>query len=178
MYTNSDFKNLVEQGKTPWEAVSVLTDKELEAMFLWVTAILYQFKECMSLPTQILNIKMIQWIGPVLNHMKSIDRTWGGGAIQFSLSLHYGILPGYMGGSDELSSTYLQQAIEIGPDWLLGKWGRAKYFHVMQKNKTGFIEDLQWVIAQDPDLMKDEYAWKIYFQDDARRSLDEIDSYF
>jgi len=82
MYTNPDFKTLADDGQTPWEASTVLTVKEMDAMFFWVTAILYRFKECMSLPNQILNIKMIQWIGPVLEQMKAL--ILNGVVVQFS----------------------------------------------------------------------------------------------
>lgn len=178
MYTNPSFKRMVDQGAKPWEAADVLTEREMEAMFFWITGVLYKFKECMILPTQILNIEMIQWIGPFLKQMEELDETWGGGGIQFSLSLYYALLPERMGGSDELSKEYLNKSVEIGPQWLLNRWGRAKYFYVQRDNSEGFRQDMEWILNQDIHEAGGDYAWKIYIQRDAREMLDNMNRYF
>jgi hypothetical protein len=55
MYTNPDFRQRVDQGQTPWDACEALTRNEIDAMFYWVTAVLYYFKEGMNLPEKIVN---------------------------------------------------------------------------------------------------------------------------
>jgi hypothetical protein len=178
MYTNAEFKKSVDLGQKPWEASQVLTQREVDVMFYWVTAVLYYFKEGMSLPEKVANVKWIRWCGDFLLRIESIDPTWGGGGVQFSLALYYGILPQSMGGDSKKSEAYLGQSIEIGPDWLLNRWGRAKYFSVRDKNRSRFEADLRWVVDQDIHKAGGDYAWKVYFQRDAEKMLSDIDRYF
>jgi hypothetical protein len=178
MYTNSDFKQRVDQGQKPWDASQVLTQREVDVMFYWVTAVLYHFKEGMSLPEKIANVKWIRWCGEFLLRIEAIDPTWGGGGVQFSLALYYGILPQSMGGDVKKSEAYLGQSLEVGPDWLLNRWGRAKYFSVRDKNRSRFEADLRWVVDQDIHKAGGDYAWKVYFQRDAEKMLADIDQYF
>ena len=178
MYTNPEFKVLVDAGVKPWEAADVLTEREIPAMFYWVTAVLYHFKEGMTLPEKVANAKWIEWCGIFLHRIETIDPNWGGGGIQFSLALYYGILPKSMGGDRPRSDAYLTSAIEIGPDWLINRWGRAKYFHVRDRNRLEFEKDLQWVIAQDIERAGGIYPWKVYFQRDSKEMLVAIDQYF
>jgi len=178
MYTNSEFRHRVDLGQKPWEASQALTQREVDAMFYWVTAVLYYFKEGMSLPEKIANVKWIQWSGDFLLRIESLDPTWGGGGVQFSLALYYGILPQSMGGDSKKSEAYLDQSFEIGPDWLLNRWGRAKYFAVRDKNRSRFEADLRWVVDQDIHKAGGDYAWKVYFRRDAEKMLSDIDQYF
>lgn len=178
MYTNSEFKKRVDLGQKPWEACEVLTQREVDAMFYWVTAVLYYFKEGMSMPEKIANVKWIRWCGDFLLRIEAIDPTWGGGGVQFSLALYYGILPQSMGGDSVKSEAYLGQSLEIGPDWLLNRWGRAKYFSVRDKNRSRFEKDLRWVVDQDIHKAGGDYAWKVYFQRDAEKMLSDVDQYF
>ena len=57
MYTNSEFRTMINEGKKPWEAIDSLTATEAEAMFFWVTALQYEFKEGMTLAQKIVNIE-------------------------------------------------------------------------------------------------------------------------
>ena len=40
------------------------------------------------------------------------------------------------------------------------------------------IDDLEWVVAQDLETAGGVYAWKVYFQRDARQLLTNVDRYF
>ena len=178
MYTNAEFKARMDEGDKPWEACEVLTQREVPPMFYWVTAVLYRFKEGMSLPEKVVNAKWIGWCGVFLKRIEAIDPNWGGGGVQFSLAIYYGALPKSKGGDRQLSDTYLARSVEIGPGWLLNRWGRAKYFHVRDGNRSGFEDDLHWVIAQDIHRAGGVYAWKVYFQRDAQQMLAAVDQYF
>jgi len=178
MYTNPAFQERVESGEKPWEACVVLTQREVPAMFYWVTAVMYHFKEGMSLPGKVVNKKWVEWCGIFLHRIEDIDPEWGGGGVQFSLALYYGILPKALGGDRQRSDAYLARSIEIGPDWLINRWGRAKYFHVRDGNKLDFENDLQWVIAQNLQHAGGIYPWKVYFQRDAKEMLAAADQYF
>lgn len=178
MYTHPEFQARMDCGEKPWEASGVLTRREVPPMFYWVTAVMYHFKEGMSLPEMVANVKWIQWCGIFLHRIEAIDPDWGGGGVQFSLALYYGILPKSMGGDRQRSDAYLAKSIEIGPDWLTNRWGRAKYFHVRDRNRSEFEKDLQWVLDQDVDRAGGVYAWKVYFQRDAREMLAAVDQHF
>ncbi|KPJ76664.1 MAG: hypothetical protein AMJ54_10725 [Deltaproteobacteria bacterium SG8_13] len=178
MYTNSEFRARMGEGRKPWEASDALSLREVPAMFYWVTAVMYHFKEGMLLPEKIVNTKWIRWCGVFLKRIEAIDPNWGGGGVQFSLAIYYGVQPKAMGGDRQLSDEYLARAVETGPHWLINRWGRAKYFHVRDRNRSGFEEDLQWVIAQDIHQAGGAYPWKIYFQQDAREMLADAGRYF
>ena len=178
MYTHPAFKARMDAGEKPWEAAEVLTDRELPAMFYWVTAVMYHFKEGMTLPEKVANKDWIDWCGIFLHRVEAIDADWGGGGVQFSLALYYGILPKSMGGNRERSDAYLARSVEVGPEWLLNRWGRAKYFHTQDGNRLEFENDMQWVIAQNLQNAGGVYPWKVYFQRDAHEMLADIDKYF
>jgi hypothetical protein len=132
----------------------------------------------MSLPEKVANKDWIEWCGIFLHRIEAIDPDWGGGGVQFSLALYYGILPKSLGGDRQRSDDYLARSLEVGPEWLLNRWGRAKYFHTRDGNRLEFEEDMQWVIAQDLRYAGGLYPWKVYFQRDAQEMLADVEKYF
>ena len=62
-------------------------------------------------------------------------------------------------------------AVEICPDFLVNRWGRAKYLYQLIGNDEGFTTDLQWVISQDPHKGGNPSRWNVYFQEDAKKIL-------
>jgi hypothetical protein len=68
--------------------------------------------------------------------------------------------------------------MEIAPDWIINRWGRARYYHIKTGNREAFEEDMRWVLEQDPHTGGSIYPWNVYFQNDAREKLDNIDHYF
>lgn len=178
MLTNAVFRERVQGGAAPWEAADALGAAEMEAMLFWTTALLYQFKDVMSWPGKVVNIRWVARTGPFLERMYALDPDWGGGAIQFTQSLYYGILPWFMGGDDDRSGALLDEAVAYGEPWMLSRWGRAKYFRVRDGDREGFREDCLWVLARDPAQVAEAYAWRVYFQEDARAMLANIDHYF
>jgi len=178
MYTNPDFKALSDQGLAPWEAGQVLVEADMPAMMFWATAVLYIFKEVLTFPEQVVNLSWVEYTGPFLERMEAIDPEWGGGAIQFTQSLYYGILPGFKGGDTDRSQQYLEVAVAFGSPWMLSRWGRAKYFQVRDENRQGFETDLRWVLQQDVAATGEAYCWRAYFHQDARAALENVDHYF
>ena len=178
MYAHPAFKALADEGAAPWEACHVLGEDHLPAMMFWSTAVLYRFKEVFRFPEQVANLSWVEHTAPFLARMEALDPTWGGGAIQFTWSLYYGILPGMMGGDETLSQQYLDSAVAFGAPWMLSRWGRATYFHVRDGNRQGFEDDLGWVLARDAAAPGEAYCWRAYFQRDARQALADIDRYF
>lgn len=178
MYTHPDFQKRIDKGVPVWEAVDVLTTREMEAMLFWTTAVFYYYKEGLGPVRQTINYRWVTRALRVLERMTELDPDWGGGVIHFTWGVYYLSIPVSVGGDRELSARYFQQAIDVGPNRLLNRWGRAKYFHVKMNNPLLFKEDLQWILAQDMEDADDESAWKAYFIQDARAMLDRFDAYF
>jgi len=178
MYANADFRALVDQGTPPWEAVRVLGEEHLPSMMFWSTAVLYYFKEVLTFPEQVFSLSWVEHTGPFLARMEVLDPAWGGGAIQFTQSLYYGILPGALGGDEVRSAECLQQAVAFGAPWMLSRWGRAKYFHVRDGNRQGFEDDLRWVLQQTVEAPGEAYCWRAYFHLDAQEALNNADDFF
>jgi tetratricopeptide (TPR) repeat protein len=178
MYINQDFRHLIDKGEPVWEAVRVLTERELEPMLFWTTGIFYYYKDCLGAVGQVINFHWIKRAQRVIQRMSAIDPDYAGGAIHFTWALYYLAIPESVGGDAEKSKELFVRAIETGPNWLLNRWGRAKYFHVKMKNREEFIEDLQWVTSQDIRKVEGNYAWKSFYKRDAERMLENIDKLF
>lgn len=178
MYANPEFKALADQGLRPWEACHVLGPDEMQAMLGWMTAVLYNFKECMSGVARVFNIRWISRIDPMLNRMEEIDANWQDGAIPFNRGFYYFVLPGSLGGDKKQAAVEFARAVETGPDRLVFRWGRARFFRVVTKDREGFREDLEWVIEQGQRPTADPPPWAAYVREDARLLLEEIDRYF
>jgi hypothetical protein len=178
MYTDPAFKAMVDEGAPPWEACRVLGEEHIPAMMFWSTAVLYDFKEVLTFPEQVVNLAWVEHTGPFLDCMEALDPAWGGGAIQFTQSLYFGILPGALGGDDTRSAECLEQAVAFGSPWMLSRWGRAKYFRVRDGNRQGFEEDLRWVLRQEVAAPGEAYCWRAYFHQDAREALKNVDDFF
>lgn len=178
MYTNPKFRAAIDEGEPVWEAARFLTEKEIDAMFFWTTALFYYYKEGLNGFGQVIQYSWVKRAKQVLEHITDLDPEWGGGGIYFTWGIYYLSIPESVGGDRKLSAEYFQKAIDTGPDWLLNRWGRAKYFHVKMQNPREFKEDLQWVVNQDIKMSKGPYPWKAYFKKDAQNMLDHIDDYF
>jgi len=178
MYTNPFFRQSIQRGEPTWKACQVLSVPEMEAMLFWVNSVFYSYKEGQGYIGQVINFRWVKRARHVMDHMTSIDPDWGGGVLHFTWGIYYLSIPESMGGDRKKSVACFSKAIEVGPDRLLNRWGRAKYFHVKMKNSVGFREDLEWVLSQDVRQSPGNAAWNAYFVQDAQRLLDTMDSYF
>ena len=178
MYTNPDFKSRADGGARPWEACSVLTEKEMAAMMVWMTALLYNFKECMSSPVRMFNIRWMTHLDPMLDRMEQLDESWEEGAVPFTRAFYDFVVPHSLGGDRAKAAGSFARAVELGPTRLVNRWGRARFFDVLTKNREGFVDDLQWVATRDPEACSDAPAWKAYVQRDAKALLQKADHLF
>ncbi len=178
MYTNPEFKGLADGGARPWEACKVLTEREMSAMLVWMNALLYNFKECMSSPVRVLNIRWMTHLDPMLDRMEQLDESWEDGAVPFTRAFYYFVVPRSLGGDRDKAGASFARAVELGPDRLVIRWGRARFFDVLMKNRDGFVLDLQWVATRDPATCSDAPAWKAYIKRDAEQLLQKVDRLF
>jgi hypothetical protein len=171
MYTNPDFRVQVDSGCKPWEAAGTLTGAEAEAMFFWVTALQYDFKEGMTLPGKIVNLVWLKRSLVFLKQIETVAPDFGGGAVEFAQVICFYALPTWWGGSKSLGEEYMRRAVERGEGWLLPRWARGKYFYPIRGDDVLARQDLEWVASRDPQGFRDASPWRIHFQDDARRLL-------
>ncbi len=178
MYINPLFKKQIDNGLNVWEAAQVLKEKDMDLMLFWTTAVFYYYKECLGAFGQMINYKWIRRAKSMMEHLYEVNPDHAGGAPHFTKALYYLSIPRSVGGNKKVSEELFAKAIEVGPDWLLNRWGRAKYFHVKMQNREAFKQDLEWILKQDINAMKGHPAWKIYFMNDAKNMLANIDDYF
>lgn len=171
MYTNPAFRIRADAGATPWEAADTLDAAEAEAMFFWVTALQYEFKEGMSLPSKIINIVWLQRSLIFLDRIEAVAPDFGGGAVDFAKVICYLALPESRGGSKAKGEACMQQAVAKADGWLLPRWGRGKYYFPIRGEDEKGRQDLAWVAAQPLDQYKDPYPWRVHFRDNAREIL-------
>jgi len=173
MYTNQDFYQRILAGEKPWEAADALTRNELEAVFFWVTALQYEFKEGMSLPSKIVNIGWLERALVMLERIESLDPEFGGGGVEFAKVICYYALPSSRGGSKQTGDQLMQEAVKKGETWLLPRWARGKYYYEINGNEQEQKKDLEWVASRPLDSFEDPYPWRIHFQENARELLSE-----
>ncbi|MDH4285107.1 MAG: TRAP transporter TatT component family protein [Gallionellaceae bacterium] len=171
MYTNPDFKAQVDAGKQPWEAADTLGKAEVEAMYYWVTALQYEFKEGMSLPSKVINIKWLERALVFLDRIEKVDPDFGGGGVEVAKVICYLVLPERMGGSDAKGDEYMQRAVANHNDWLLPRWARGKYYYPVKGQQKAADADLAWVAAQNLGNYRDPYPWRVHFQSNAKQLL-------
>lgn len=177
MYTNPEFRKLVDGGATLAEASRVLDEREMDAMGFWCQALFYYYKERLGALGRILNFKWILAAQTVLARMAEVDPDWQRGGLTFSNGIIYIALPKAAGGDKAKAKECVDGAVAKHPDVIRNRWGRAKYYYTVMGNKEAFRKDLEWVLKQDPRGWG-PYAWNVYFQDDAKRMLDGIDRSF
>lgn len=173
MYTNDDFIAEIDKGAEITEASEVLTINEVNAMGYWYTARFYYFKECIKPLGRLFNTKIIIENNKMIDDIDKLDPDWAGGGNYFSRALYYIAVPEKFGGSKEKAAEEFQHAIEAGPEYLVNRWGRAKYLYDLLGDEEALKEDLEWVIAQDPYKAGNPHAWNVYFQEDAKKLLAE-----
>lgn len=127
---------------------------------------------------RVANIRWIKRLEPVLTRMEEIDDAWVDGAVAFNWGFYYFILPESMGGNRDTAAEKFALATELAEDRMFVRWGRAKFFSLITKNKEEFRRELEWVAAQNPTQFNDPPHWKAHFQADARTLLNDVDGYF
>ena len=169
MYANPEFKHRVASGESPWDAVDALGANELHAMYFWVIALQYEFKEVMYLPEKIANVNWLKKGLVLLNQIEKIDPEFGGGGVEFCKVICYYAIPEFIGGSPEKGDAYMRKAVAKGTDWLLPRWARGRYYYVIKNEPNKSRQDLEWVAQQNLSEFQDPYPWRVHFQRDAQK---------
>ncbi len=172
MYTNGDFKKIVDGGTPLWEACSVLTNREIEAMNYWYSGVGWYYTDCMNPVERIFNLHWAFRNKKVLDRMMAIDPAWGGGHPYAAMGAYYALVPSIAGGDLKKAADYYGKADKAGAGWLYVRFSRAKFLYVKTGDREAFKKDLAWVIAQDPHKARSPFPWNVYFQKEAKKMLD------
>ena len=175
MSVNEEFAKEIKKEKNVTNAFEKLSINEVDAMGYWYTARFYYFKECIKPFGRAMNTKIVIQNNLMIDRIEKLDGNWAGGGNYFSRALYYIAVPEKFGGSKDLANKEFSTAIEIGPLYLVNRWGRAKYLYELTGDNDGFKNDLMWVISQNPNNAGNTYPWNIYFQEDARKMLENIE---
>lgn len=178
MKLNVEFAKALEKGSTIWDSAHLLGEEYVDAMGFWYTARCYYFKECLTTLGRLFNIKMMVTNDPVIRRIDELNPNWEGGGNFLSKAIYYIAIPSRFGGSKENAALEFEKAIEIGPKFLVHRWGRAKYLSSITNNKELYVSDLNWVLEQDPSAGGNPHAWNVYFQNQAKVMLAETDQIF
>jgi len=178
MKLNPEFAKALDAGSTIWGSAGLLENEHVDAMGFWYTARCYYFKECLSTIGRIFNVKMMVTNDPVIRRIDELNPNWEGGGNFLSKAIYYIAIPKKFGGSKENAAIEFEKAIEIGPTYLVHRWGRAKYLSSITGNKELYISDLEWVLEQNPSTGGNPHAWNVYFQNQAKEMLAETDKIF
>jgi tetratricopeptide (TPR) repeat protein len=178
MYLNPAFKKKVDNHVKIWDAVNQLDKQYIDAMGYWYTARFYYFNECLSNFGRLFNTKMVIKNNLVIARIDSLNPDWAGGGNYFSRAIYLIAIPEKFGGSKTKAAVEFEKAIKIGPNFLVNRWGRARYLYRLIGNKEGYVNDLKWVIEQNPHSSGNTYPWNVYFQNQAKMMLSEVDKVF
>ncbi len=178
LYSNPDFRQLVDGGEKVWEACRALSKREMDAMWWWYLAAGAYWKECFSVVGRLVNFRWPMRVRKVLDAMMEIDPAWQNGSPYYAWANFYAVAPGFLGGDLKKAAEYYEKAVELGPNMLNFRRSRAWFLHIKTGDRKAFREDMEWVIAQDPHRAGLTYPWNVFIQRDAQRGLDTIDEYF
>jgi len=169
---NPRIRGNLEAGESMVEATLELKEDDYEPLFLWVTSVFYTFRDVARLPERILRRQRLQEAASILENMIRTAPHWNDGALQFSLGIYYLSVPQIMGGNRDKARQLMDEAVSMGDQRLLPRWGRAKYLASELGDWDLFRSDLEWVATRDPSKLSGPAIWNAYFQEDARRLLD------
>lgn len=173
MCTNPSFREATENGAKVTEALDLLTLDDLDAMGYWYTARFYYFSEVLKGMGRLVNTRIVIANNKMIERIDELDSTWAGGGNYFARGLYYIAIPERFGGSKERSAREFATAIEIGPDYIVNRWGRAKYLYDLIGDEEGFYSDTDWVLSKDPHDAGNPFPWNVYFLNDTRKMLKE-----
>lgn len=171
MYTNPLFRQEVDNGSRPWEAAHTLEAKEAPAMLFWVTALQYEFKEAMPLPSKMVNVRWMQYALVFLDRIRKVAPLYGNGAVELAYTVSYCVLPGFFGGDRQECYRYMDKTVDKSDGFLLGRWARGRFFYQVTGDRDAARRDLQWVVEQDATQYNDALPWRVHFQQDAALEL-------
>lgn len=174
MLTNTELRTTLGPDGNLWEKSNLLTMNELDAMGYWYTARFYYFKEGLNYFQKLFNLHLVLNSNPIIDRINQLQPDWAGGGNYFSKGIYCIAAPKKYGGGKENATKQFEKAIEVGPDWIVNRWGRAKYLYGRFPDDAKKREDLEWVVAQNPHSGGNTYPWNVFFIREAKEMLSKM----
>jgi hypothetical protein len=171
MHLNPHYDAARKAGLEPWEATDRLQADDREAALFWATAVLYTFREGLTLPGKVLHARWLHRADLFLERIETIEPLWHGGAAPFSRAIVHMALPASAGGDKSRVRPWLEQALAASDHWMLPRWGKATYFAQWYESPDSPRKDLERVIRMDPDAGGEAPYWRRHFQKLATEAL-------
>ena len=171
MMLNPNFKQSIRDGNSIADSAKHLDENYLSAMGFWYTARFYYFRECFTAAERMFNVKLVMDNYKMISRIEELDPSWEGGGNMMSKAIYLIALPERFGGSKKRAEIEFEKAIGAGPNYIVNRWARAKYLHEITGNRSAFLEDLFWVLQQNPHKAGNSLPWNLYFQEQSRQML-------
>lgn len=165
------FRRALAAGERPGLAAAQLEREDVAAMVVWATATSYLFDEGMSTLGRVRNFRGLEDLRLMMERALELDPYYEYGLVPFSLAIFYIATPAIAGGNLQRAEELIEQAVATPGVSLLPHWGRARYLHPLMGNEQARLDELRWILAQDPAAVDSPYRWNVYVQRDARRLL-------
>lgn len=179
MYTNPEFRKLVDKGTPVSDAVSALGEREFIPIFYRYCAHGNRWNDCLGTFSKLTHYKGIGRNRKLLERMTALNPEGMGGNVHMLWGAYHSIVPGYFGGDIKKSAGYFDKAIKVDPDFLDHYYVRARYLHIAEKNREAFRKDLNHVLAADISKKTAfPYVWSAAYKVKARELLAMENKYF
>ncbi len=171
MATNPDFLRRVKNGESLSHAANALGSHEMGAMHFWATGMFYIFRDCLGFFGRIANSRYMDTTKAMLLRIDALDPSWENHTNTFNWAIYYLAMPSSRGGDKAKARQFFDQAVALGENRAVPRWGRGKYYHVAMGETAASQADLASVANQDINKLRGNRAWNRYLQADARRLL-------
>lgn len=166
MALDDAFRARVQAGAEVWEAVEVLGPDRAEALVRWLDAVRFYFQFGQSGVVRMTNPKWPDRMDRVVDRLEAM------GVRPASVAVARGYVAMARSNGKDVAAAREQfdQAVALAPDCIKPRWARVKFLAVPAELEELAIEDLEWLLAQDP-AGKGTPEWNAFFQADGRRML-------
>jgi tetratricopeptide (TPR) repeat protein len=178
LYTNQDFKKLIDSNTAPWNATEALCIEDLPALHYYFLGIFSMFLTDMNKPKKLINAHWINRSKAFVKRMIELDHTWGGGHPHYDRALYLCQLPSWLGGDMNKAGEEFEKAITIGPLWVNNYYMRARVYRTKLKDKRGFVSDLNIIANMDPKDSDAPFPNSCEYIRQAQIMLKNVNSWF
>ena len=171
---NPEFRKMIEAGKKMEEAIKVLGNEYLGAIY-WTASNLGKWAKAKGLLSILTHKDKAK---KAMERIIEIDERFFYGAPHRYLGAYYAFTPGIIGGDLKKSEEHFKKALEIEPNYL-GTWVlKADSLDTKLKDKDLYRRDIQHVIDAPVDSIPEIIPEQIIEKQKAKMLLEQIDSRF
>lgn len=164
---NADFKGRVDGGEKEKDAAVVMNVDDVPCLY-WTSTALGKWAKAQSLS---LTLKHLPTVKAYMTKVDELDPTFFNYGPARYWAAYNAALPSFAGKDLVKSEEYFKASIEGAPDYLATRVLRAEFLAVQKQDLKAFEEDLNWVIAADPNKLPECTPENIKEQEKAQKLL-------